>query len=86
MERNCFDKLENVSAELQDLKDLVGVMMSECFDVQPKQLWEYTSRYETCRPMCSAVLNLLWYLEKDLDDFITKENIKAKAGVTNDNN
>lgn len=77
-EQECFDKLENVSAELQDLKGLVGVMMSECFDVQPKQLYEYVARYDTCRPLCSAVLNLLWYLEKDLDDFIANQCKKAK--------
>ncbi len=83
LEESCFDKLETVSAELQDLKDLVGVLMTECFDIQPSQMYEYVCRFENGRPMCSAVLNLLGYLEKDLADFIdtkAKER-KAQKGV-----
>ena len=83
VEKDCFDKLETVSAELQDLKDLVGVLMAECFDIQSSQMWEYECRFENGRPMCSAVLNLLCYMEKDLADFIdtkAKER-KVQKGV-----
>lgn len=91
MEKESFSRLETISCEMEELKDLVILMLEDCFALKVTALKEYEVRekYMTAQTLTNSIFRLLNYSIKDMDSFIKKvyEERKAqKEGVTNANN
>lgn len=83
MEKESFSKLESLNCEMEDLKDMVALMLEDCFAFNVTALKEYEVRekYRTAQTMTNAIFKLLYYSIEDSNNFINKVYKERKAGV-----
>lgn len=72
MEKESFSKLESMNCEMEDLKDMVALMLEDCFAFNDSALNEYEIRekYKTAQTMSNAIFKLLYYSIEDCNKFI----------------
>ena len=83
MKKESFSKLESLNCEMEDLKDMVALMLEDCFVFNVTALNEYEVRekYRTAQTMANAIFKLLDYSIKDSNDFINKIYEERKEGA-----
>lgn len=83
MEKESFSKLESLNCEMEDLKDMVALMLEECFVFNVTALKEYEVRekYRTAQTMTNAIFKLLHYSIEDSNNFINKVYKERKEGA-----
>lgn len=83
MEKESFSKLESLNCEMEDLKDMVALMLEDCFVFREDSLKDYEVRekYRTAQTMTNAIFKLLHYSIEDSNNFIHKIYKKRKEGV-----
>lgn len=81
MERESFSKLENMNCEMEDLKDMIALMLEDCFAFNVTALNEYEVRekYSTAQTMTNAIFKLLYYSIEDSNNFINKVYVERKT-------
>ena len=74
MEKESFSKLESLNCEMEDLKDMLSLMIEDCFVFNVTSLNEYEVRekYSTAQVMTNAIFKLLHYSIEDSNNFINK--------------
>ena len=72
MEKESFSKLESINCEMEDLKDMVALMLEDCFAFNDSALNEYEIREKckTAQTMSNAIFKLLHYSIEDCNKFI----------------
>lgn len=83
MEKESFSKLESINCEMEDLKEMVALMIEECFVFNVNSLKEYEviEKYRTAQTMTNAIFKLLHYSIEDSNNFIDKVYKERKEGV-----
>lgn len=83
MEKESFSKLESMNCEMEDLKNMVALMLEDCFVFNVTALNEYEIRekYRTAQTMTNAIFKLLHYSIEDSNNFINRVYKERKAGV-----
>lgn len=86
MEKESFNRLESMNCELEDLKEMIGLMYDECFIFRMDSLNEYEIRdkFRTAQIMTNSIFSLLYYQVKENREFIDKvyeERKVEKEGV-----
>ena len=81
MEKESFEKLESMDCEIEDLKDMVALMLEECFVFNDNKLDDYEIRYKyrTAQTLTNAIFKLLYYVTEDSRTFINKVYAERKA-------
>lgn len=87
MEKESFSKLESINCEMEDLKDMVALVLEDCYAFREDGLHDYEVRekYRTAQTMTNAIFKLLYYSIEDSNNFIKQvyEERKTQKGGAN---
>ena len=72
LEMENFNKIEDLFGEMESLKKLVGLTITECFEFRATALEqnEIKENYIKGQTMTNAIFDLLHYQTKELREFI----------------
>ena len=85
MEKEIFSKLESMNCDMEDLKDMVSLMLEDCFAFREEGLdnYEIREKYRIAQTMTNAVFKLLYYSIEDSNNFINKVHAERKQRKEN---
>ena len=72
MEKEYFEKLEDVLGEMESLKRVIGLMLSEFLEFRANALNqnEIIERYTIVQTLSNSIFELLCFQTKELESFI----------------
>ena len=80
MNKECFDKLEDVLGEMESLKRLIDVLLSEFLEyrVEAVEPGELADKYRITQVIINAIFNLLCFQTQETREFIENQTIERE--------
>jgi len=75
LERDYFDKIEDIFAQVQAMKDVINILLTDCFEfrVEALEQKELKENYIKGQIIINAIFDLLCYQTEETREFISKQ-------------